>query len=92
MQATVETWRCQKCLFLILPDGKARGVVFQSCYTAYSEAFLFEVAVNLARNGSSLHSASYLREAFQELHPGSKYPLATKRMRSVTTLRKTLLL
>lgn len=90
--ATVETWRCHQCLFRLLPDGKARGVVFQSCYTIYSEAFLFEVAVNLARNGSSLHSASYLREAFKELHTGSKYPLAEKRMRLVTVLRKAMLL
>jgi len=90
--ATVETWRCHQCLFRVLPDGAARGVIFHSCHTIYSEAFLFEVAVNLARNGSSLHSASYLREAFSELHHGSKYPGANKRMRSVSTLRKALLL
>lgn len=90
--ATVETWRCHGCLFRVLPDGKARGVIFHSCFTAYSEAFLFKTAVNLARNGSSLHSASYLREAFQELHDGSKHPPASKRLRSVTTLRKALLL
>jgi len=90
--ATVETWRCPQCLFRVLPDGAARGVIFQSCYTIYSEAFLFEVAVNLARNGSSLHATSYLREAFSELHLSSKYPGASKRMRSVTTLRKALLL
>lgn len=92
VRATVETWRCHQCLFRVLPDGKARGVVFHSCYTAYSEAFLFEVAVNLARNGSSVHSASYLREAFMELHTGSKYPLASKRMRTVKVLRSALLL
>ena len=90
--ATVETWRCHKCLFRVLPDGAARGVIFHSCYTAYAEAFLFEVAVNLARNGTSLHSSSYLREAFTELHTGYKYPPSDKRMRSVTTLRKALLL
>lgn len=90
--AKVETCRCHRCLFRVLHDGKARGVVFHSCYTAYSKALLFEVAVNLARNGSSLHSASYLRDAFQELYVGSKYPSSNKRMRSVTTLRKALLL
>jgi len=90
--ATVETWRCHQCLFRVLLDGKARDVVFHSCYTIYSEAFLFEMAVNLSRNGSSLHSASYLREAFKELHTGSKYPLAQKEMRSVTVLRKAMLL
>jgi len=90
--ATVETWRCHQCLFRVLPDGKSRGVIFHSCYTVYSEAFLFEVAVNLARNGSSVHSASYLREAFTELHTGSKYPLASKRMRTVNILRSAVLL
>ncbi|OSX76551.1 hypothetical protein BU14_0185s0011 [Porphyra umbilicalis] len=89
---TVETWRFHKCLFRVLPDGVARGVIFHSCYTVYSKAFLFEVAVNLARNGSSLHSTSDLREAFTELHTGCKYPRSDKRMRLVTTLRKVLLL
>jgi len=90
--ATVETWRCHQCLFRVLPDGAERGVIFHSCYTVYSEAFLFEVAVNLARNGTSLHATAYLREAFTELHTGCKYPQSNKRMRSVTTLRKALLL
>ena len=90
--ASVETWRCHLCLFRVLPDGKARGVVFHSCYTIYSEAFLFEAAVNLARNGTSLHATAYLRQAYTELSGSSKYPHATKRMRSVTTLRKALLL
>ena len=89
---TVETWRCHECLFRVLPDGAAHRVIFHSCYTVYSEAFLFEVAVNLARNGSSLHSTSYLREAFTKLHTGCKYPRSDKRMRLVTTLRKALLL
>jgi len=90
--ATVERWRCHKCLFRVLPDGVARGVIFHSSYTVYSEAFLFEVAVNLARNGTSLHATAYLREAFTELHTGCKFPPSGKRMRSVTTLRKALLL
>ena len=67
-------------------------MIFHSCYTVYSEAFLFEVAVNLARNGTSLHATAYLREAFTELDTGCKYPQSNKRMRSVTTLRKALLL
>lgn len=54
------------------------------------EAFLLEVVVILARDGSSLHFASYLREAFQDLHVGSKYPPFTKRMRLVTAVRKAL--
>lgn len=33
--ATVETWRCHQSLFRVLPDGKARGVMFHSGYTAY---------------------------------------------------------
>lgn len=53
---------------------------------------MFEAAVNRARNDTSLHSASHLLDAFQELHTGSKYPPVSKRMRSVTTLRKALLL
>lgn len=28
--ATAETKRCRKCLFPMLPDGKARGVIFHS--------------------------------------------------------------
>lgn len=75
-----------------MPDGKASGVVFHARYTLFSEAFSFEVAVNLARNGSSLHSAAYLRSAFQELDVGSKYPRTVERMRSVKVLRKGLLL
>lgn len=90
--AIVETWRCSQCLFRVLPDGKARGVIFHSCYTVFSEAFLFEVAVNLAQNGSYFHSAAYLRSAFQELHLRSKYPRTVERMWSVKVLRKGLLL
>lgn len=47
--ATVETWRCRQCFFCVLPDGPARGVVFHSQHTIFSEALLCEVAVNLAR-------------------------------------------
>eukprot|EP00168_Porphyra_purpurea_P019326 TRINITY_DN7642_c0_g1_i1.p1 TRINITY_DN7642_c0_g1~~TRINITY_DN7642_c0_g1_i1.p1 ORF type:complete len:739 (+),score=142.50 TRINITY_DN7642_c0_g1_i1:62-2218(+) len=90
--ATIETWRCHKCLFRVPPDGAARGVVFHTCYTVYSEASLYEAAVNLARIGSLLHSTAYLREAFTELHTCCKYPRTKKCMRSVTTLHKALLL
>jgi len=90
--ATVETWSRPLCPFRVLPDGKDSGVIFQSCYTIYYEAILFEVAVNLARNGSSLHSAAYLRVAFTEMHTGSRYPRTGTRMRSVTVLRKAVLL
>ena len=90
--AAVKVWRFHKCLYRVLPDGKARGVVFSSLCTAYSEAFLFKVAVNLARNGGSLHSTACLREAFVDLHTGSKYPPTADRLRSVTTLRQALLL
>jgi len=90
--AAIETWRCHQCLFLMFPDGVARGVVFHSCYTIYSEAYLFEMAVNLARSGTSLHATAYLRLAYAELSNSNKYPLASKHMRSVTTLGKALLL
>lgn len=64
VRAQVETWRCSQCLFRVLHDGKAYGVVFHSCYAIYSEAYLFEVAVNLDPNGSSMYSACFLRSAF----------------------------
>jgi len=67
-------------------------MIVHSCCTVYSEAFLFEVADNISHNGSSLHSTSYLREAYTELHTGCKYSRSNKRMRSVTTLRKVLFL
>lgn len=79
-------------MFRTLPDGKARGVIFHSCYTVFSEAFLFGVTVDLARNGSSSYSAAYLRAAFQELHVGRTYPRTVERTRSVKVLRKGLLL
>jgi len=90
--AATGTWRCHQCFFLVLPDGVARGVVFHSCYTIYSEAYLFEMAVNLSRNGTSLHATAYLRLAYAELSSSKKYPLASKHMRSATTLGKALLL
>ena len=39
--ATVEMWRCHKCLFRALPDGTARRVIFHLCDTAYAEASFF---------------------------------------------------
>ncbi|KAK1867854.1 hypothetical protein I4F81_010352 [Pyropia yezoensis] len=46
---------------------REHGIVFVSSSSAFSEAFLFELAVNLSRNGSSLRSSAYLREGFNEL-------------------------
>jgi len=90
--AIVKVWCFQKFLCRVLSDGKARSVVFSCSCTAFSEAFLFEVVVNLARKGSSLPSTAYLREAFVELHTGSKYLPTADRLRSVTTLRQALLI
>lgn len=90
--AAIETWRYHQCLFLMLPDGVARGVVFHSCYAIYLEAYLFELAVNLSRSRMSLHATAYLRLAYAELISGNKYPFASKHMRSVTTPGKALLL
>lgn len=58
---------------------------------AFSEAFLFELAVNLSRNGPSLRSSSYLREGFIELTAALKYTKESCRLRSMTTVRKGLI-
>lgn len=88
----VFSWRCSLCRLRVLPDGRKHGIVFVSASTAFSEAFLFELAVNLSRNGSSLRSSAYLREGFNELTASLKYKEQSCRLRSVTTLRKGLLL
>lgn len=80
------------CRFRVLPDGRKHGIVFVSSSTAFSEAFLFELAVNLSRNGSSLRSSAYLREGFHELTAELKYSAGSSRLRSMTTLRKGLIL
>eukprot|EP00168_Porphyra_purpurea_P014224 TRINITY_DN4054_c0_g1_i1.p4 TRINITY_DN4054_c0_g1~~TRINITY_DN4054_c0_g1_i1.p4 ORF type:complete len:108 (+),score=20.10 TRINITY_DN4054_c0_g1_i1:694-1017(+) len=73
--AAVETWRCYQYLFRVLSNGAARGVVYNSCYTVYSEAYLFKMEVNLARNDTSLRATAYLRLAYAELSSSSKYSL-----------------
>lgn len=90
--ANVFSWRCSLCRLRVLPDGREHGIVFVSSTTAFSEAFLFELAVNLSRNGSSLRSSAYLREGFNELTASMKYKELSCRLRSITTLRKGLLL
>lgn len=76
------------CPLPVLPDGREHGIVFVSSSSAFSEAFLFELAVNLSRNGSSLRSSAYLREGFQELTAALKYTKVSSRLRSMTTLQK----
>ena len=90
--ARVEIWRCTKCEMRIIPDGRERGVVFQSASLLFCEAFLFELAVDLCRNGCSLSSSAYLREAYREMSGASTFPLSTLRLSSVTTLRSGLVL
>ena len=90
--ANVYSWRCQSCLLRVMPDGREHGIVFSSPFTAYSEAFLFEVAVNLSRNGCSLRSSSDLRLGYSELKASLKYVPRSSRLRSVATLRKALTL
>jgi len=90
--AKVYSWRCPNCLLRVMPDGREHGLVFSSPFTAYSEAFLFELAVNLSRNGCSLRSSSYLRAGYSELTAALKYAPRSSRLRSVATLRKALTL
>ena len=90
--AKVHSWRCQKCLLRVMLDGREHGLIFASPFTAYSEAFLFELAVNLSRNGSSLRSSAYLRSGYSELTAALKYEERSHRLRSVATLRKGLTL
>ena len=88
----VYTWRCHSCNYRVIPDGRDRGIVFTSSSTAYSEVFLFEMSVNLSRNGSSLRSSAYLRDAYRELSSDHVYPDAKDKLGSVTTLRKAIIL
>lgn len=91
-KGVIYIWRCFECNFRVIPNGRDRGIVFTSSSTAYSEVFLFETAVSLSRNGSSLRSSAYLREAFQELYRDHVYPDATEKLSSVSTLRKAIVL
>lgn len=90
--ATVWSWRCQQCLLRVMPDGREYGIVSSSPFTAFSESYLFELAVNLSRNGCSLRSSSDLRYGFSELSAPFKYADSSRRLRSLSTLRKGLLL
>jgi len=88
----VHTWRCHECNYRVIPDGRDQGVVFSSSSTAYSEVFLFEMSVNLSRNGSSLRSSAYYRDAYWEMSTNYVYPEAKETLGSVTTLRKAVIL
>lgn len=90
IDAKVYSWRCPRCRYRVMIDGRDEGLVFSSPFTAYSEAFLFELAVNLSRNGSSLRSSADLRCGFSELSAPFKYRSPSGRLRSLTTLRKAL--
>jgi len=92
VMAKVHSWRCQHCLLRVMPDGREHGLIFASPFTAYSEAFMFELAVNLSRNGCSLSSSAYLRSGYSELTAPFKYVERSHRLRSVATLRKGLTL
>lgn len=88
----IYVWRCSLCNYRVIPSGCNRGIVFTSSSTAYSEVFLFESAVNLSRNGCSLRSSAYLREAYRELCEDYMFPDATEALGSVSTLRKAIVL
>lgn len=57
-------WRCAICKRTCVVDGLDEGLVICSQFTAYTEVFLFEAAVSLCRNASSLTSTYDLRAAF----------------------------
>lgn len=52
----------------------------------------FDTAVGLSRNGCSLRSSAYLREAYHELSKEDVLPDATTALGSVSTLRKAVVL
>jgi len=84
----VFSWRCPSCKYRVMLDGREYGLVFASPYTAYTETFLLELAVSLSRNGCSLRSSSDLRVGFSELSAPFKYLPDCGRLRSLTTLRR----
>lgn len=86
--ATVWTWKCPSCKYKHMSDGQELGLVFHSPNTAYCDEFLFELSVNLARQGCALQASASLREGLQELNGGHKYRAEALRLRSVMTLRK----
>lgn len=91
-KGVIYVWRCSQCNYMVIPTGHDRGIVFTSSSTAYSEVFLFETSVNLSRNGCSLRSSAYLREAYRELCEDHVYPDAKEALSSVSTLRKAIVL
>ena len=82
------SWRCLPCKYRVMLDGREYGLVFASPCTAYTETFLIEMAVSLSRNGCSLRSSSDLRVGFSELSAPFKYLPDSGRLRSLTTLRR----
>jgi len=61
-----------------------------SRFTAYSEASLLVLAVNLSRSGCSLWSYSFLRSGYSKLAASLKYAPNSSLLRSVGTFRKAL--
>lgn len=88
----IYVWRCSVCNLRVIPRGRDRGIIFVSSSSAFSEVFLFETSVSLCRNGSSLNSSAYLREAYREPSPDYVFPDASESLSSVSTLRKAIVL
>lgn len=88
----VMTWTCSLCSYRNVPDGKEHGIIFHLPNTAYCEAFLFELAINLSRQGCATQSTAYLREGFLELSGAHQYMRGAQRLRSITSLRSAVLL
>lgn len=90
--SAVGYWRCVSCKRTCVQEGLEEGLVMCSQYTAYTEVFLFEAAVNLARNASSLTSTYDLRAAFHQLSKEHTLPASLDRLRSLPLFRSTVLL
>lgn len=92
VSSAVKSWWCHRCKRTCVVDGLEEGLVMCSQFTAYSEVFLFEAAVNLCRNASSLTSTYDLRSSFHQLSKEHTLPLSIDNLRSLPLFRSTVLL
>lgn len=92
VQSGVGHWWCHMCKRTCVVDGLEQGLVMCSQYTAYTEVFLFEAAVNLCRNASFITSTYDLRASFHQLSQHHTLPLSLDHLRSLPLFRSTVLL
>lgn len=74
VESAVTTWWCHRCRRTCVIDGLEHGLVLSTQFTAYTEVFRFEAAVNLCRNASSLTSTYDLRSSFHQLSKSTPSP------------------